>query len=176
MGRGPGLEQIGANYWSKFGPHEFAPIGSLVVLINTEYMYICSDHFIIITGNNISFYWSMFGEGSHSPPPPQGLEEAGIDERGVFKEFLEQAVRLAFDPGLNLFRVCHTCIIALPLATDLLSHGCRPAVRATCTLPKPAMSRRTILPSLSLWARYLARQCMRYGARPHPFISIPYMY
>ena len=121
---------------------------------------------------SVYIYRPMFGEGSHSPPPPQGLEEAGIDERGVFKEFLEQAVRLAFDPGLNLFRVCHTCILALPLATDLLSHGCRPAVRAICTLPKPAMSRRTILPSLSLWARYLARQCMRYGARPHPYISV----
>lgn len=34
----------------------------------------------------------------------QGLEEAGIDERGVFKEFLEQAVKLAFDPQLNLFK------------------------------------------------------------------------
>lgn len=34
----------------------------------------------------------------------QGLDEVGIDENGVFKEFLEQTVKLAFDPEFGLFR------------------------------------------------------------------------
>lgn len=39
----------------------------------------------------------------------QGLEEAGIDEHGVFKEFLEDIIKKAFDPDLNLFKVA-TCL------------------------------------------------------------------
>ena len=35
----------------------------------------------------------------------QGLAEAGIDETGVFKEFLEETIKKAFDPSLNLFKV-----------------------------------------------------------------------
>ena len=35
----------------------------------------------------------------------QGLEEAGIDESGVFKEFLEEVVKKAFNPDLGLFKV-----------------------------------------------------------------------
>lgn len=34
----------------------------------------------------------------------QGLDEAGIDQDGVFKEFLEETIKLVFDPGLCLFR------------------------------------------------------------------------
>ncbi|KAF4523556.1 hypothetical protein B566_EDAN012004 [Ephemera danica] len=34
----------------------------------------------------------------------QGLFEAGIDQDGVFKEFLEETVKRVFDPSLNLFR------------------------------------------------------------------------
>lgn len=33
----------------------------------------------------------------------QGLDEAGIDQDGVFKEFLEETIKKVFDPGLNLF-------------------------------------------------------------------------
>ena len=33
----------------------------------------------------------------------QGLDEAGIDQDGVFKEFLEESIKRVFDPGLNLF-------------------------------------------------------------------------
>ena len=33
----------------------------------------------------------------------QGLDEAGIDQDGVFKEFLEETLKRVFDPGLNLF-------------------------------------------------------------------------
>ncbi|TPX51355.1 hypothetical protein SeLEV6574_g00330 [Synchytrium endobioticum] len=34
-----------------------------------------------------------------------GLPEAGIDQHGIFKEFLEELVKMAFDKDLNLFRV-----------------------------------------------------------------------
>ena len=36
----------------------------------------------------------------------QGLDEAGIDQDGVFKEFLEETIKRVFDPSLNLFKVC----------------------------------------------------------------------
>ena len=36
----------------------------------------------------------------------QGLDEAGIDQDGVFKEFLEETITKVFDPSLNLFKVC----------------------------------------------------------------------
>lgn len=35
----------------------------------------------------------------------QGLDEAGIDQDGVFKEFLEESIKKVFDPALNLFKV-----------------------------------------------------------------------
>ncbi|XP_055912122.1 ubiquitin-protein ligase E3B [Eupeodes corollae] len=34
----------------------------------------------------------------------QGLHEAGIDQDGVFKEFLEETIKRVFDPSLNLFK------------------------------------------------------------------------
>lgn len=34
----------------------------------------------------------------------QGLDEAGIDQDGVFKEFLEETIKSVFDPSLNLFK------------------------------------------------------------------------
>ncbi|CAN7952003.1 unnamed protein product, partial [Ixodes pacificus] len=34
----------------------------------------------------------------------KGLDEAGIDQDGVFKEFLEETIKRVFDPSLNLFR------------------------------------------------------------------------
>lgn len=34
----------------------------------------------------------------------QGLAEAGIDQDGVFKEFLEEIIKKVFDPSLNLFK------------------------------------------------------------------------
>lgn len=36
----------------------------------------------------------------------QGLDEAGIDQDGVFKEFLEKTISKVFDPALSLFKVC----------------------------------------------------------------------
>lgn len=42
----------------------------------------------------------------------QGLDEAGIDETGVFKEFLEEILMLAFNPDLNLFKVsCNNILV-----------------------------------------------------------------
>ncbi|KAA0183295.1 hypothetical protein HAZT_HAZT003429 [Hyalella azteca] len=35
----------------------------------------------------------------------QGLDEAGIDQDGVFKEFLEETLKRVLDPSLNLFRM-----------------------------------------------------------------------
>lgn len=35
----------------------------------------------------------------------QGLDEAGIDQDGVFKEFLEETIKKVFDPSLNLFKM-----------------------------------------------------------------------
>ncbi|KAI8501105.1 Ubiquitin-protein ligase E3B, partial [Branchiostoma belcheri] len=34
-----------------------------------------------------------------------GLDEAGIDQDGVFKEFLEEIIKRVFDPSLNLFKM-----------------------------------------------------------------------
>ena len=43
-------------------------------------------------------------------PDLQGLDEAGIDEHGVFKEFLEEITTKAFNPDFCLFKVCvHVC-------------------------------------------------------------------
>ncbi|UJR25011.1 hypothetical protein I4U23_006372 [Adineta vaga] len=36
---------------------------------------------------------------------PQGLAEAGIDQNGIFKEFIQEITRQSFDPAFNLFRV-----------------------------------------------------------------------
>lgn len=35
----------------------------------------------------------------------KGLDEAGIDQDGVFKEFLELIMKKVFNPDLNLFKV-----------------------------------------------------------------------
>lgn len=35
----------------------------------------------------------------------QGLAEAGIDQNGIFKEFIQEVIRIAFDPAFNLFKV-----------------------------------------------------------------------
>ncbi|XP_041348845.1 ubiquitin-protein ligase E3B-like [Gigantopelta aegis] len=35
----------------------------------------------------------------------QGLDEAGIDQDGVFKEFLEETIARVFDPALSLFKI-----------------------------------------------------------------------
>lgn len=43
----------------------------------------------------------------------QGLDEAGIDQDGVFKEFLEETIKRVFDPSLNLFKVCFTYLLCI---------------------------------------------------------------
>lgn len=37
-----------------------------------------------------------------------GVDEAGIDQDGVFKEFLEEIIKKVFNPALNLFKVTQT--------------------------------------------------------------------
>lgn len=37
-----------------------------------------------------------------------GVDEAGIDQDGVFKEFLEEIIKKVFDPALNLFKTTST--------------------------------------------------------------------
>lgn len=39
-----------------------------------------------------------------------GVDEAGIDQDGVFKEFLEEIIKKVFNPALNLFKVTQTNI------------------------------------------------------------------
>lgn len=41
----------------------------------------------------------------------QGLDEAGIDQDGVFKEFLELTLKKVFDPQLNLFSTTSTGVL-----------------------------------------------------------------
>lgn len=41
----------------------------------------------------------------------QGLDEAGIDQDGVFKEFLEMTLKKVFDPQLNLFSTTSTGVL-----------------------------------------------------------------
>ena len=41
----------------------------------------------------------------------QGLDEAGIDQDGVFKEFLEETIQRVFDPTLNLFKASVTSLL-----------------------------------------------------------------
>lgn len=41
-----------------------------------------------------------------------GVDEAGIDQDGVFKEFLEEIIKKVFNPALNLFKVTQTNTVA----------------------------------------------------------------
>lgn len=47
-----------------------------------------------------------------------GLNEAGIDENGVFKEFLEETIKAAFNPELNLFREIPETRLLYPSSTS----------------------------------------------------------
>lgn len=42
----------------------------------------------------------------------QGLDEAGIDQDGVFKEFLELTLKHVFNPDFNLFKVTFQCLFS----------------------------------------------------------------
>ncbi|NWY53046.1 UBE3B ligase, partial [Chionis minor] len=47
-----------------------------------------------------------------------GVDEAGIDQDGVFKEFLEEIIKKVFDPALNLFK---GIVVDVPFASFFLS-------------------------------------------------------
>ena len=53
----------------------------------------------------MGFHCTVFVDAHHRFPWFQGLSEAGIDQDGVFKEFLEEVVKKGFDPSLGLFKV-----------------------------------------------------------------------
>ncbi|TPX35589.1 hypothetical protein SmJEL517_g02102 [Synchytrium microbalum] len=49
-----------------------------------------------------------------------GLNEAGIDQDGIFKEFLEELVKKAFDPQFNLFKTNELSGLAFPSSTSFI--------------------------------------------------------
>lgn len=55
-----------------------------------------------------------------------GVDEAGIDQDGVFKEFLEEIIKKVFNPALNLFKVCSPDLVSNNfgiILKDSLSQG-----------------------------------------------------
>ena len=59
------------------------------------------------------------------------MDEAGIDQDGVFKEFLEDVITEAFNPQLNLFKVNHCNYYDVLSANSQVSW-----VDETCTITK----------------------------------------
>lgn len=53
----------------------------------------------------------------------QGLDEAGIDQDGVFKEFLEETIKRVFDPSLNLFKTTSDQQLLYPSPTSHLQEN-----------------------------------------------------
>ena len=69
---------------------------SIRCLRMTKFKFIFFSLSLWNTGNRMHFLFTW-----------QGLPEAGIDQDGVFKEFLEESIKKAFDPSLNLFKVSY---------------------------------------------------------------------
>lgn len=105
-----------------------------------------------------------------------GVDEAGIDQDGVFKEFLEEIIKRVFDPALNLFKVAEEVRVGLAAA----KLGMRNENRALTSLPlpvllpnRPPVGMRGCTPhprptfmritcsSSSSWGRCWGRLCMR---------------
>ena len=104
-----------------------------------------------------------------------GVDEAGIDQDGVFKEFLEEIIKKVFNPALNLFRVSqanlfiflnhHTSAadIDFTVLYDMLFIFRRLRVEMKgCILHPHLTSMRIICSCLSLWGRCLGKPYMRY--------------
>lgn len=51
-----------------------------------------------------------------------GVDEAGIDQDGVFKEFLEEIIKKVFNPALNLFKVSLYSLFCDPSRLASLQH------------------------------------------------------
>lgn len=51
-----------------------------------------------------------------------GVEEAGIDGGGIFKDFMENITRAAFDVQYGLFKVCNYWVVIILHANFCLSH------------------------------------------------------
>lgn len=74
--------------------------GILILLFMVLFWWICY----------LAFWWFLFswllpGIYIYLNMCLKGLDEAGIDQDGVFKEFLEETIKRVFDPSLNLFKV-----------------------------------------------------------------------
>lgn len=99
-----------------------------------------------------------------------GMDEAGIDQDGVFKEFLEEIIKKVFDPALNLFKVSAPGLgfgdgpggpWPRLLSSPALFRHRPPAGTRGCTRPPPLTSTRTSCSSLSLSGRCLEKLFMR---------------
>ena len=58
------------------------------------------------------------------PVCEKGLAEAGIDEMGVFKEFLEETIKQAFNPGLDFFKV-RMLLLMFWVLDSLIAYYCK---------------------------------------------------
>lgn len=99
-----------------------------------------------------------------------GMDEAGIDQDGVFKEFLEEIIKKVFDPALNLFKVSTPGLefgddpgglCDQLLSSPALFRHRPPAGTRGCTPPPPLTSTRTSYSSLSLLGRCWERPFTR---------------
>lgn len=80
MSKGSSLHTSAPTYINDFWAYSF--------IFHFTIMILCSDF-----------------PGSFTSYLLQGLDEAGIDQDGVFKEYLEDTITRALDPQLNLFKV-----------------------------------------------------------------------
>lgn len=106
-----------------------------------------------------------------------GVDEAGIDQDGVFKEFLEEIIKRVFDPALNLFKVSKGAPLGLAAVrhrepmwskagsltptSPILSPDRQPVEMRGCTPHPHPTSTRITCNSSSLWGRCWERLCMR---------------
>lgn len=103
-----------------------------------------------------------------------GVDEAGIDQDGVFKEFLEEIIKKVFNPALNLFKVsevkdgqllsCHALLLILIWQFCFTYFPiCRQQVEMKGYIHHPRhISMKIICSCLSLWGRCWVKLSMRY--------------
>ena len=78
------------------------------------WVFVLENQLHVVSKNVLSSVWGVL-------LLLQGLDEAGIDQDGVFKEFLEETIARVFDPALSLFKVSnlvkqiHICLYSIHL-------------------------------------------------------------
>lgn len=106
-----------------------------------------------------------------------GVDEAGIDQDGVFKEFLEEIIKKVFNPALNLFKVPgsdgkwflrhHTHSAGIELTglcvCDIYSSRLQVEMKG-CIHHLHPTSTRTTCSCLNLWGKCLGKLCTRYSS------------